>query len=397
MAMRNRVLFYLAAVSALVLIVALITIQPTRPRLKTLQPVALSTNKLPLHSEPLQLSESRVVEDSHEKEYQSVTDTPPQQSIAIRTEPVTQAEQLQLLSSNLTMVENSLKKKGYAVADLRPWSALWTDKIHLCIMFNLNGAKPNKEVAETLASYYYPFFRNITFILGAANEKRPDFLPEFVDFISCDSHLGWYQHKCIRSCMQRGSEDTKGYFYIADDMFINVTKLANLPRTKVWIIEMAVRNYSRILNPGPKGWAWGWWSGNIKELDKLITSMPSAWLEQLKETAGFPDHFKARATSDIVFIPRTFKANLTEALDFIINNSILFCEVATCLAVNIAAPNEYIFLEDGYLWGGGRSRANMEKKAKTTQFLHPIKLLNEEHRALWIKYMENQLYSIVSQ
>lgn len=308
------------------------------------------------------------------------------------------AEILHFSGFDLTMLKSSLQKKGYSVADLPPWTDLWTDKICLCIMFNLNGIKPRKDVTEILISYYYPFFRDITFIFDGANSKRPDFLPEFVDFISCDSHLGWYQQKCIRSCMHRGTEDTKGYLYIADDMFINLTKMADLPSTKIWFTTMETKSYSWIMDPGPKGWGWMWWGppyDNSKKLQSLLKVLPSKWLNELRKTAGFPDKFKIVATSDIIYIPDTFKSKMATVIDFITGHSDLFCEIATCLAVDIAAPNELIILNYGYLWGD-RSIATIKKTAKTAHFVHPVKVGVEQQRRLWIQYMEDQLFSIAS-
>ena len=304
---------------------------------------------------------------------------------------------------DLTMLKNSLKKKEYTLADLPPWSSLWTDKIHLCVMFNLNGVQPKKGVTDILISYYTPFFRDITFIFDGANRERPDFLPEFVDFITCDSHVGWYQHKCIRSCMHRGTEETKGYLYIADDMFINLTMMADLPTDKILFTEMEPKSYSWILDPGPNGWGWMWWGppfNNKDVLKHIIEVMPSEWMEQLKETSGFPDHFKIVATSDLIYVSRKLKPKLTTALDFIVSNSPgrdLFCEIATCLAVDIAAPNEVVIMEYGYLWSGQeKSLEGIDKKANTAHFVHPVKVGVESHRKLWLRYMENQLYNAIS-
>ena len=303
---------------------------------------------------------------------------------------------LHVSNFNLTLLERGLKMNGHTLTDLPPWSALWTDKIHLCVMFNLNGIEPATDVTDILVSYYFPFFRDITFIFDGARWKKPDSLPEFVDFIGCDSHQGWYQHKCIRSCMHRGTEETKGYLYIADDMFINLTMMADLPREKVWFSYMEPWAYSSILDPGPKHW--GWWDppyNNSKRLEEIINIMPNEWMKQLKETGGFPNHFKIVATTDIVYIPQRLKPKLTTAIDFIVNSTDLFCEIATCLAVNIAAPNQIIYFNYGYLWGANRNTTDIERRAKTAHFVHPVKLRIEQQRKLWIKLMDNQIQCIV--
>ncbi len=286
--------------------------------------------------------------------------------------------------------EQSLNKKGYSISGLPPKPAFWTNKVHLCINFNL---KPSKVVIETLVSYYFTFFKNITLIFDGYN-SRPDFVPEFVDFITCDSPKGWYQHKCIRSCIQRGSEETKGFLYIADDMFINLTKMAELPTTKLWNIGSLVCSYSSIQTPGHKGCEWYWWDLTIgaKNLDIAINSLPAKWKEQLVKTAGFPDNFSAFSNSDITYIPQALVTDMTHVLDHIINTTELFCEIATNLAVNIVAPNRST-LVSGHLWKD-RSIAAIKQRATTAHFVHPVKLGVQGHRDLWIQYMEKQLSNI---
>ena len=309
------------------------------------------------------------------------------------------AETLRWFASyNRTLIESSLQKKGYSVTDLPPWSALWTDKIHLCVMFNLKGIKPRKDVTDILISYYFLFFENITLIFDGANWERPDYVPEFVNVISCDSHEGWYQHKCIRSCMQQGTEETKGYLYIADDMFINLTMMSDLPRTKIWFSHMTQKNYSWILNPGPKGWDWDWWgppANGSKNLELVINSLPVEWKDQLRKNAGFPEHFKSKAISDIIYIPHTLQDKMSVTLSFIINTTDLLGEIATCLAVNLVT-SDYVTFRYGYLWGPDRNSIDyIKKRARTAHFVHPFKLGLNENVELWIKYMEKQLSTIL--
>ena len=301
------------------------------------------------------------------------------------------APRVEYISTNKTNQQKNLKGRSNViqmkVLRQEPRPNLWTDKIHLCVNFNLNMIKPTKNVSDLLISYYHPFFKNITFIFNG-NWSKPDYVPEYVDFISCDSHIGWYQHKCIRSCIHRGSEETKGFLYIADDMFINLTKMAELPTTKLWYIESEVRSYSCIQN----GCDWVWWGPptyQAKKLDIVINSLPDKWKEQLVKTAGFPDNFKAYACSDIIYIPQALVTNMTDVLDHIINTAELFCEISTNLAMNIVAPDK-VYLVNGYLWNN-KGIAAIKQRANTAHFVHPVKLGIQAHRDIWIQYMEKQL------
>ena len=91
----------------------------------------------------------------------------------------------------IDLAENTWPKKWALEVEHRATQnlpSLWTDKTHLCVMFNLNRVEPRKDITDVLVSYYVPFFENITFIFDGANRERPDFLPEFVNF---------NQHMCL--------------------------------------------------------------------------------------------------------------------------------------------------------------------------------------------------------
>ena len=178
-------------------------------------------------------------------------------------------------------------------------------------------------------------------------------------------------------------------------MFINLTLMADLPATKLWFIDIVQRSYSWILSPGRKGWWWDPPFYNAEKLEHIINVLPKEWMEQLILTAGFPDRFKIIATLDIIYIPQGLTRNLTTAIDFIVDTNIdLFCEIATPLAVNIAAP-QFIVLVNGYIWENKGNLVVLEEKIYNAHFVHPIKLAKEQERGLWIRSMEEQLYSIV--
>ena len=291
----------------------------------------------------------------------------------------------------------SLREMGYTLSDLPDQSELWTENVELCIMFNLNGIGVNQTVIELLIAFYHPFFSHLTFLFDGdpAETKRPKYLPSYVDVFGCDSHVGLYQHRCIQTCIQQGTNETKGFLYIADDMFINVSKMAELPTSKVWFTGSTVRKYSDIIdivrNTKPPYWWWGPPTNSAANLEIEINNLPQEWKDQLIKTAGFPDKFKTMATSDIIYVPRTIATKLELVLSHIINTAKLFCEVATNLAVNIVAP-ELVLFEYGYVWGDDRSIEGINRTAQKAHFVHPIKLGGvKEHLDLWIQYMKKQL------
>jgi hypothetical protein len=259
-------------------------------------------------------------------------------------------------------------------------------------MFNLAHLKPNKNLINVLISYYFPFFKNISLIFDGHPNYNFTSVPSFVNVMFCDSHLGWYQQKCIRKCIQQNDSETEGHLYIADDMFINITKMAELPKSKIWYVGNSKKSMSWIENPGPKGWGWQWWGppyGNNVKLKNTIQSFPRKWQVILEKYHSFPDNFSVIATSDIIYIPQSKVPEIIPVLDHIIGQGDLFCEIATPLAVNVASP-DFVKMQGGYLWND-RSVAMIERVSRTAHFVHPVKLGTAVHAALWVNYMEQQL------
>ena len=295
------------------------------------------------------------------------------------------------------VIASNLNKMRYTLSDLPDPSELWTENVELCIMFNLNGMGINQEVIELLLAYYQPFFSHFTLLFDGdpARTKRPKYLPNYVNVLGCDSHVGWYQHKCIRTCIQQGTTETKGFLYIPDDMFINVSKMAELPISKVWFTASnGPEGYSRIVemarNTQPTWWWWGPPTNSAANLEIEINNLPPEWKDQLIKSAGFPDHFQAMATSDVIYVPQTIAPKMEQVLTHIIDTAPLFCEVATNLAVNIVAPDR-VDLGYGYIWDN-RSIEGINRAAQRAHFVHPVKLVgNKQHRDLWIQYMEKQM------
>jgi len=299
---------------------------------------------------------------------------------------------------NTTLVRESLKKFNLTLENLRDRPKFWTDNIQLCIQFNILHVIQDQKQLELLASYYYPFFKNIKFFYDGEQGTVANSSLSFVDIMRCDSHLGWYQHKCIQQCINEGTDTTKGYMYISDDMFINITAMADLPISKIWFTTIVAKNYTWIQNPGPNGWGWMWFGppyDNAKKLVKVIDSLPISWIRNLTTNAGFPDNnFEAIATSDIIYIPQNKVAKMNLVLDHIIKTEDLFCEITTALAVNIITSDE-IDLGLGYLWGD-RSVEAIRRAAEIAYFVHPVKLGIPEYREVWVEYMEKQLQDVAT-
>ena len=168
--------------------------------------------------------------------------------------------------------------------------------------------------------------------------------------------------------------------------------MAAFPKNKIWYKKNMKRRFSLVLNPGPAGWDWCWWGvdRNYAKFDKTIQSFPNKWKTVLRIYHGFPDNFSVAANSDIIFIPSEAVPQMLAVLNHIIGQGDLFCEIATTLAVNVASQ-DFVKMENGYLWGADKNTAEIRRLSKTAPFVHPVKLAIAEQAMLWVSFMEQQL------
>ena len=124
-------------------------------------------------------------------------------------------------------------------------SNLWTKKVQLCIMFNLFRMDPNETAINVMLSYYNRFFNHIMIIFDG-KWKKPNYLPENVTFSGCNSGAGWFEHECLRICLNEKWQDLQpeGYLFIADDIFINLLMMSSLPLSQTWYVHTVGINYT---------------------------------------------------------------------------------------------------------------------------------------------------------
>ena len=266
-------------------------------------------------------------------------------------------------------------------------SLVWTDRVQLCIMFNLANMSPNKQVINLLLSYYSFFFSHIMLLFDGNWSEKPNYIPKNIAFSGCKSLRGWFQQHCLLICLSQtwdNGDKPEGYLYIADDMFVNLTKMGSLPLSHVWYINPGQMNYTARASL-LKTWHW---PSNMKPLEIVINNLPAKWKQVLVQKVGFPDRLRAQGLADIVYVPQSLAKNMTDFMNYVIKTAKVICEVAYPLAVDIIAPNKTIHFVDGILWGGDRNLAMIEKKAKICHFVHPVKLSSKVQADLWKSFME---------
>ena len=317
------------------------------------------------------------------------------------TQPLTRSTPNPISRSRTSLIHvnwiEDFKKRGFALSNIPDKSQLWTKDVQLCIMFNLNRIKPNPNSINLLLAYYLPFFNHITLIFDGKWDKKPDYLPEYVKFFGCQSHIGWYMQKCMNLCLSQPSDSIKGYLFVADDMFVNLNKMKNLDLTKLWYIEPIVYKYSDLLTKdGRTLRSWWWWWGkpyhNERPLKAIVDSLSEEWKQKLVENAGFPDKFQIRCLSDLIYVPRSLAPSLTKVMTHVIHTADLFFEVAVPLSVGVVVhPSERVVLTNTYLWGPNRNANRIKQESAKKHFVHPVKLSKNVQAKLWRSLMEAQV------
>ena len=278
-----------------------------------------------------------------------------------------------------------LKGVGYSFPKLPDKSRLWTKNIQLCIMYNY---VPGEYYVRELMAYYLQFFDNIMLLFDGEWPEKPSFIPEYVNFSECRSDRGHFQHVCLRTCLTNGGRKVEGYLYIADDIFVNLSRMSTLQRSKLWFVDMKwVYDYTN------KDAFTGWkrWPQFFDETRLVVDNLPPEWKEVLVNFTGFPKQFHGHSLSDIIYVPQPLASHMVEVLSYIINTTNLFHEIAIPLAVDIVDP-QFVHMVWGYVQAGKRNdRALITSTAAKAHFIHPLKLAVRPTADIWRDFMAMQL------
>ena len=101
------------------------------------------------------------------------------------------------------------------------------------------------------------FFDNIMLLFDGKWPEKPSFIPEYDNFSECQSSHGLFQQKCLRTCVANGGRkrNVEGYLFVADDIFVNLSRMSTLPRSKLWFVDMkSVYDYTN--KDAFTGWVW---------------------------------------------------------------------------------------------------------------------------------------------
>ena len=289
---------------------------------------------------------------------------------------------------------SDLKSIGYVFPSLPNKSILWTKDVQLCIMFNW-GAKEHS--IRTLLAYYMRFFDRIILLYdGEWPNTTEHYIPKNVQYIAISTYNGWFQQKALYRCLKEGAKHGISSIYVADDMFINITKMSDFSKSTVWLTRGVYYNFS---NPSEflSNNSWRWWKepkgwNFYEKFVRVVNSLPMQWKQNL-EAYGFPGKMEAHSIADIIYIPHSLTGHFIDAIDHITNMTELFCEIVYPLIIGISVPESQTRqFEQGNLWDNERKNITLLKEwSEARHYVHGLKLSTWFGRNVWSALMNKQL------
>ena len=286
---------------------------------------------------------------------------------------------------------NDLSAMGYvfpAMQNNQRWRMEDWRKIRLCVQFNTNFPLLEENINSTLKllhSHYAQYFDRISY---TGSIPRPDYISEEIQYIQCnENQTGYFQQKCIVAHLESfPSED--GYLYIADDAFIDFSRLSKMPFDKIWIQEGQRYNITNAKEF--KGWYWWNSEYGYNSLIDHWEKLPQSMKDKVAEATGSADIIRSNALADFVYIPQVSRKKFIEATKALAyEDPPLFCEIALPIIADIADGPNVIPLEECLLWEERRTTSNLRDSAVSGKcdVVHPFKLTNTKERLLWMEQM----------
>ena len=288
---------------------------------------------------------------------------------------------------------NDLSAMGYVFPVMhnnQRWRKEDWRNIRLCVQFNTNFPLLEENVNSTLKllhSRYTQYFDRISY---TGPIPRPYYISKDIEYIQCNgSETGYFQQKCIVAHLESFPSE-EGYLYIADDAFIDFSRLSKMPLNKIWIEEGQRYNIKNAEEFNGNDWGWWYWKYGYKSLIDHWEKLPQSMKDKVAEATGSADIIRSHALADFVYIPQVSRKKFIEATKALTyEDPPLFCEIALPIIADIAGGPNVIPLEECLLWEEQRTTSNLRDYAVSGKcdVVHSFKLTNNEQRLLWMEQM----------
>ena len=291
-----------------------------------------------------------------------------------------------------------LKTVGYDFPKLQTsmpihWRKKDWRKIRLCIQFNTEIAV-NEKTVELLHSVYSMFFDKISY---SGPIPKPSYLDNDIQYIHCkNARNGESQQRCLLAHLE-AYPDAEGYLYIADDAFVDLSRMSKLPRDMVWYLHgtvMDVRN--RQTFDGNIYPIWPLDQG-YRALKYYVENLPLKWKDRLQELNGNRNIVRTIELADVIYIPEKLRSAFVSTVKYFSGEPHINHEVITPIIRDLVVGNDYVPLIPMCLWEEQKNFQEQTIRGQSGEydFVHPLKLSDQKVADLWIELMNDVKTSMV--
>lgn len=260
-------------------------------------------------------------------------------------------------------------------------------RIRLCIQFNTENAV-KEETMRLLHRVYSNFFSKISY---SGPIPKPDFLGNDTQYIHCtNAQNGEFQHHCLLAHLQT-YPDADGYLYVADDAFIDLSRLSKLPRDKVWYLHGTDMDIRKPRTFDVKIWPIWPLPEGYHALKHYVENLPEAWKERLQAVNGDKNIVRTIELADVIYIPEQLRSKYASAIRYFSGEPQVNHEVITAVIRDLVVGNDYVPLIPACLWA---EQNNFEEQSRCGvsgdfDFVHPLKLSDPKVADLWSSLMDD--------
>lgn len=242
------------------------------------------------------------------------------------------------------------------------------DDVLLIINFN----HPYYDNIDFLKQIYAPYFKNIVFY---GENPHPG--------VNVISHFqGWYVHRALSDAMKRWP-NYKGYICCQDDCFMNFWNYPRLDKNKIWLHQYWTASLNMPTHP-----TWPWWNypcGHAAAIKAYTKLSPDA-IVNLEANCG-PQTF-AYSWADFFYIPNKYRNKFIQ-ISKCFNNPDVFLEISIPTIIMCLEKFDRIEHLNAF-WGGSINSINLNTYQTSFDWIHPIKLSDQNNR----QFIQNLMINI---
>jgi len=242
-----------------------------------------------------------------------------------------------------------------------------------------------------LKEIYESTFPNIVFYAHVKKEESPK------EVIPIDTSHGRYQYRALSDAIIR-YPGYRGYLFINDDVFIKYWKLNRLDKDKFWEPwnikdpEKAKKEnlkfveYKSNIFENDRFWAFKFEKENLRLIYNCINKK---YLNMLEQSTGNRKIWVGQ-TADFIYVPGKFAKEFAILANWFYDIGVRFAITISNIIRMLDKQENFDKVYAVYLWGTERERWKNYIIKEEVEFVHPLKLSNQNTR----KFIRNIINKI---